>query len=44
MVGATANDVARSRALVLAAHDAVGQAMEWRLPGWRARVQGAASK
>jgi hypothetical protein len=44
MVGATAHDVARSRALAQAAHDAVGQAMEWRLPGWRARVQGAAGR
>jgi hypothetical protein len=42
MVGATASDATQSRALAQAAHDAVGQAMEWRLPGWRARVQGPA--
>jgi hypothetical protein len=32
---------AKARALALATHEAVGQAMDWRLPGWRARVQGA---
>ncbi len=44
MVEAGATGEAKARGLAAASELAVSQAMEWRLPGWRARVQGDARR